>query len=311
MLRYKAFGRAVRSVFVAAMVLMLFLSPQVVKAQSVQLLVDVPVPPEQISRLDERSNYIVDNFWKRLNFKGAFSAKDRMEATLGQFFSVVPYASADTVFAAIDFLIKGVEKADAKNLVPLAAMAEHLCGTDTSEYASEQLMLPFAQAVANSKKVKGPEKERYAAMAKRMANSRLRVAPADFTFVSPDGTTSHFNDVTQPTVLLFFYDPESFESRLARTRLGSNFVIKTLSENNMLKVVAIYPGEPTQAWKDDIDNLPDLWVIGAAPGIDEYFSIKRNPQMYFLNEDRIITDKDFGVDAILMYFDQFLKPQNN
>lgn len=277
-----------------------------VNAQDVQLLVDVPTPPQQIERLDERCNYIVDNFWKRLNFKGAFSARDRMEATLGQFLSVTPYASADTVFMAIDFLIKGVEKNDAKNLLALANMAEHWCVGDSAEYPSEELMLPFATAVANSKKIKGPEKERYALMAQRMANSRVGVAPADFAFTVPDGSTGRLSEVTAPTVLLFFYDPTDFDSRMARTRLGNNLVVKTLIDHNLLQVVALYPGDTTPEWQADVESMPDLWVIGSAPGIDEYFTLKRTPQLYFLDEDRKITDKDFSVDAALLYFNQFL-----
>lgn len=275
--------------------------------QQKQLLVDVPVPPEQITRLDERCNYIVDNFWKRLNFKGAFSSMDRLEATMEQFLSVTPYASADTVFMAIDNLIKGVEKADAKNVLPLAQIAERLCGTDTSEYASEELMLPFAQAVANSKKIKGEPKEYYASMAQRLANSRVGVVPADFAFTVPDGTTARLSEVTEPSVLLLFYDPADFESRLARTRLGNDFVVKTLSDHGLLKVVAIYPGRPDSEWLADTDGIPANWVIGAAPDIDQWFTIKRKPQLYFLDEDRVITDKNFSVDAAILYFSQFIK----
>lgn len=279
----------------------------VTRGQEVQLLVDVPTPPDQITRLDERCNYIVDNFWKRLNYKGAFSSMERMEATMAQFLSVTPFATADTVHMAIDMLIGGVEKADAKNLIPLAQMAERLCGTDTAEYASEELMLPFAEAVARSKKLKGPEKERFATMAKQLENSRRGVAPKDFTFVVPDGTTEKFSDIAEPTVLLIFYDPEDFDSRMARMRLGNDFVIKTLTSHNLLKVIAIYPHAPNDKWEEDIENMPNSWVIGAAPGIEEWFTIKKLPQMYFMDEERVITDKDFSVDAALLYFGQFLK----
>lgn len=281
------------------------------KAQDVQLLVDVPVPSDQLTRLDERCNYIVDNFWKRLNFKSAFSAQERMEATLAQFFSVTPYASADTVFRAIDMLTSGVEKADAKNLVTLAQMAERLCMGDSAEYASEDLMLPFARAVAASKKVKSPEKARYAAMARRLQNSRLGTVPSNFEFTVPDGSKALFSDITEPTVLLFFYEPDCLDCRLARTRLGNDFVVKTLISHNLLKVVAIYPGEPDETWLADIESMPDQWVIGAAPDIDLDFTIKRSPQLYFLDENRKITDKDFSVDAAIMYFSQFMRPQNN
>ncbi len=280
-------------------------------AQDVQLLVDVPVPSDQLTRLDERCNYIVDNFWKRLNFKSAFSAQDRMEATLAQFLSVTPYASADTVYRAIEMLTTGVEKADAKNLVTLAQMAERLCGTDSAEYASEDLMQPFAQAVANSKKVKSPEKARYAAMARRMQNSRLGTVPSNFSFTVPDGSKAMFSDITEPTVLLFFYEPDCLDCRLARTRLGNDFVVKTLIAHKLLKVVAIYPGEPDETWQADIESMPDQWVIGAAPDIDLDFTIKRTPQLYFLDENRKITDKDFSVDAAILYFSQFMRPQNS
>lgn len=276
-------------------------------AQNVQLLVDVPTPPEQITRLEERCNYIVDNFWKRLNFKNAFSSLDRMEATLGQFLSVTPYATADTVFMAIGNLISGVEKANPKNLVTLAGMAEKWCYTDSAEYRSEELMLPFAQAVADSKKIKGPDKDRYTRMAQQLRNSRHGVIPADFSFTVPDGSTARFSDVTEPTVLIFFYDPHDIDCRLARTRLGNDFVLKTLSDHNLLRVVAIYPGQPDETWQQDIESMPARWVIGAAPGIDEWFTISKMPNLYYLDEDRRITDKDFSVDAAIAYFGQFLK----
>lgn len=276
-------------------------------AENTPLLVDVPVPPAEIQRLDERCNYIVNNFWKRLNFKGAFSSQERMEATLGNFLAVTPYATADTVHMAIDFLIKGVEKADAKNLVPLARMAERWCGTDTSAYASEELMLPFAQAVANSKKAKADEKAYFGNMARRMANSRKGVRPADFTFTTPGNTTGKLSDITEPTVLIFFYDPNDFNARLARTRLGNDFVVKKLIEHNLLKIVAIYPGQPDADWEADIESMPQGWIIGAAPEIKNEFTISKMPHLYFLDEDRIITDKDFSVDAAILYFGQFLK----
>ena len=279
-------------------------------AQTTDLLVDVPVPPAEIQRLDERCNYIVDNFWKRLNFKGAFSSQDRMEATLAQFLSVTPYATADTVHMAIDRLIAGVEKADAKNLLLLAQMAERLCGTDTSAYASEELMLPFARAVATSKKIKGPEKDYYASMARKLTNSRRGVAPADFSFTTPGNSTGKFSDITEPTVLLFFYDPDNFQARLARTRLANDFVVKTLTDHNLLKVVALYPGEPDSTWMADVETMPSGWIIGASPQLSDMFTIKTMPQLYYLDEDRIITSKDFSVDAAILFFSQFLQKRN-
>ena len=300
-------GGIITYIFPLMFFVALSLNFQQSRAQNVELLVDFPTPPDQITRLDERCNYIVDNYWKHFNFKGAFSSLERMDATLGQFLSVTPYATADTVHAAINTLIRGVEKANAKNLIPLAQMAQKWCGTDSAEYQSEELMLPFAQAVADCKKLKGSEKEYYAAMAKRLTNSRTGVAPADFEFVSSDGSGGRLSEITEPTILLMFYDPDDFGSRVARTRVGNDFVVKTLTQHKLLKVGAIYPGQPSQKWIEDLEGMPDDWVTGAAPGIDEWFTIRSYPQYYYLDENRVITDKDFSTDAILIYFNQFLQ----
>lgn len=299
-------NRCRQAAFAAVMAVVL-LSGRLTQAQTTNLLVDVPVPPDEIQMLDERCNYIVDNYWKRLNYKGAFSSLERMDATLGQFFALTPYASRDTVEMALNSLITGVEKADAKNLVTLARMAERWCATDTAEYASEDLMLPFARAVAESKKVKGPEKEYYAAMARRMSNSRRGVAPADFEFYTPGKAKGRLSDITDPTVLLFFYDPDNIDCRLDRIRLGNDLVVKILLQNSLLKIVAVYPGEPDEKWEKDAADMPDGWIIGAAPGIDKDFTIKKLPDLYFLDQDRVITDKDFSTESAIRYFGQFAR----
>lgn len=274
------------------------------------LLVDIPKVPERIERLDERCNYMMMKFWERANLKSVFSSPDKLDATFGQFLAYAPYATADTVRLAIDNLIKGIEKADAKNLAKLGALAEKWCGHDTCEYASEELMMMFADGISKSKKFKGPEKARYQAMAKRLSNSRTGAIPGDFEFFYPDGTKGKFSDIESSSYLLFFYEPDCIDCRLGRTRLGQHYVIKTLQNHNLLKVIAIYPNEPDDQWKADIEAMPDNWIIVSSPDIDELFTITHSPEIYYLDKDRRIESKGFSVNTAIRYFDQFLNPQN-
>ena len=189
------------------------------------LVVPIPAVPEEMSRLDERCNYIVDNFWKNAAFKSAFSSLDKMDATV--------------VHQALETLITGVEKADAKNLIKLARMAEKWTGSDTAEYASEELFFPFVKAVATSKKVKDPEKARYQALYRQLNNSRQGARVADFSFTCPDGSTGKLSDVTSPSVLLVFYEPDCIDCRLAKARLSSDYVLPALVKSGVLSVIAI------------------------------------------------------------------------
>lgn len=266
------------------------------------LIVEIPTPPEYLTRLDQRCNYIVDNFWKRCNLKSAFSSLERLDATFGQFLAFTPYATADTVHMTIDNLIRGVEKANGKNLLPLAKIAEKWCLGDTAEYQSDELLYPFVKAVATSKKVKSPEKERFKALYRKMTNSRTGATVTNLTFTCPDGSQGSIDDIKTPHVLLYFYEPDCIDCRLARARLSADFILPTLIEANLLKIVAIFPGEPDDEWRADSESMPDGWVVGANPEIDMDFIIEHSPEIYYLDTSRKVIARNVSVDNALNAF---------
>lgn len=267
-----------------------------------KLLVTMPAPPDRLTRLDERCNYIVDNYWKTFNPKSSFSSLDRLDHTLGTFFTFTPYATADTVHQAIDYLIASVEKAGPNNLLTLAHYAEKWCGTDTSEYASEELYYPFVRAVALNKKVKGAERARYEHQFKQMEASRNGVVVPDFTFISPDGQRMHLADVTAPHVLLFFYEPDCIDCSLAKARLSADYVIQYMIRHNMLSIVALHPGVADGQWRESAASMPEGWIVGAMPDADDIFSIRHQPEIIYLDVDRRVQAKNVQVDNIIRAF---------
>lgn len=278
-----------------------------VRAQAVpELLVTMPTPPDNIERLDERCTYIVDRYWDTFNPKSSFSSLDRLDRTMEQFFSIAPYANAQAVHTAIDRLIEKVGKAKADNLVVLARYAEKWTQSDSAEYVSDEVYFPFVRAVATNKKVKSPEKARYALQYKQLSNSQKGMKPADFAFTRPDGTVGHLSEANTPYTLLFFYDPECTDCRLAKARLAADMVIPALIRNGSLTLMAIYPGDTTDEWRKDALTLPKEWTVGAYPEADSNFTMHLQPQYYFLDKDHTILVKDIPTDNILKAFSQFI-----
>ncbi len=274
------------------------------------LLITMPVPPSSMTTLQSRSSYIIDKYWDTFNPKSSFSSLGRLDYTLEQFFSIAPYASADTVYASIGKLVDKVNKAKPDNLVVLARIAEGKIAADTSEYISEEIYLPFVEAVATNKKVKSPEKARYVSQYQQLKNSMVGRQIADFEFTRPDGTKGHISDVKANNIILFFYDPDCSDCRLAKARLAADIAVPTYINAGALAVVAIYPGEPDAAFKDGAKDLPENWVVGAYPDADRYFTMRTQPQFYYLdNTDgrRKVSAKDIPVDNILMAFNEILK----
>jgi hypothetical protein len=271
-----------------------------------ELLVEMPVVPSSITMLDQRCNYIISHYWDKFNPKSSFSSLERMDKTFGQFVDITPYATADTVHMAINYLIDVVRKAKPENLVTLAQIAEHWVYADTAEYLSEEVYFPFVEAVATNKKAKGALRARYEAQYEQLLNSRVGAKVQPFSYTKPDGSKGTLADVTAPYILLFFYDPDCLDCRMAKARLAADYSLDKLIEANELAIMAIYPGDADSEWRADAEQLPQSWVVGAYPEADRKFTMRNQPEIYYLDKERTVRAKDIAVDNILSVFKQFV-----
>ena len=174
----------------------------------------------------------------------------------------------------------------------------------------EELYLPFVDAVANNKKVKGAEKARYQAQFRQLQNSMVGKNAPDFEFTRPDGTHGRLSDVKANNVVLFFYDPDCFDCRLAKTRLAADIAVPTYINAGVLSIVAIYPGDPSDPeFIENAKELPENWVVGAYPDADRLFTMRTQPQFYYLDNtdgQRVVKVKDMPVDNIINTFNMIL-----
>jgi len=261
-----------------------------------------PTVPDNLVSLTDRSNFFIENFWNHCNFKSAFSSKQKMGQAFNDFATFMPYADAEIVHKAINKLIKDVSK-NPKNLLTLGEMAEGTFYSDTASIVCDECYLPFAQAVANNRKISKADKARFEYQAKALGGSQVGMTAPDFTFTTPTGETGRLSDMpTGAYVLLFFNDPDCDECELARVRLAADFNLNDLIDNNLIKVVSIYPGEKTDEWVSKTDTYNKKWIVGAAPEIDEIYDMRNPPVIYYLNGDHVILSKTFAIDNLLEAF---------
>ncbi len=261
-----------------------------------------PVVPENLTTLSERSGFFIENFWNHCNFKSAFSSVSKMQKAFNDYIGLMPYAEAEVVHRSIDKLIKEVSK-NPKNLLTLAEMAEGAFYSDTAAIVCDECYLPFAQAVASNKKISKAEKSRFEYQAKALGGSQVGMTAPDFTFVTPTGEKGSLSDMPDGAyVLLFFNDPDCDECELARVRLAADINLNDLIDRNLIKVMSIYPGEPTDEWKASTSTYNPKWIIGSAPEIDEIYDMRNPPVIYYLNGTHKILSKTFAIDNLLEAF---------
>lgn len=261
-----------------------------------------PTVPDNLPTITDRSNFFMENFWNHCNFKSAFSSKAKMQGAFNDFVTFMPYADATVVHAAIEKLLKNVGK-NPQNLLSLAEMAEGALYSDTAKIVCDECYLPFAQAVADNRKISKQDKARFAYQAKALGGSQVGMKAPDFAYTTPDGTTGRLADLpTGAYVLIFFNDPDCDECELARVRLAADYNLNDLIDKGLIKVLSIYPGEPTDEWKAKTETYNKKWIVGAAPEVDEIYDMRNPPVIYYTNGDHTILSKTFVIDNLIEAF---------
>lgn len=282
-----------------------------VKAQNTNTLFPYPTAPDDIPSLMGKCNYLVYNFWDRCNIKESFSSLNRLNDAFGMWAGFMPYASADTVHLAIDNYIKKVEKVAPKSLPEVGRMARNWFHCDTAKYYSDELYMQFCEAVAKGKKVPNAEKAKYAAEYKVLSSSSIGQLVPAFSFTRPDGTKSDFGSVIASRVVLFINDPDCFDCTLAKARLSADNNTKSLIDAGLLKVVSIFPGEPTSEWRAEAEKYPSNWIVGACENLDEYFNLDVMPAIYWLDGRHKVIGKEIPIDNMIYLIQQINTQQNS
>lgn len=267
-----------------------------------------PTPPEALTTLSERTNYLVEHFWDRCNLKSAFSSRAKLAVAFRDYVSFMPYASSDTVHESINRLIDEVKR-NKNNLLTLGEIAESALYSDSAEVLSDELYIPFATAVASNKKIPGASRARFEHQARVLTNSQLgAIAPA-LPFETADGNKSDLSKVESPYILLFFNDPDCDDCTLVKARLAADYNTRQLIDKGILKIVSIYPDSPSDEWKNSVSLYPSTWVVGASEEADDTFDMRNAPVMYFLDKDRKIIAKNMVIDNVIYAFNMINNAQ--
>lgn len=280
-------------------ILTVFCCAQGAKAEN---LFVYPTPPDTMSTLQQRSDYYVSRFWDRCNFGSAMANPEMFNKSFGDWLALMPHASADTVHHAVDALLARFVKKGPETLA-LANMAENWMWSDTAQYHSDELYMPFLKAAVNHKKISNADKARYRAQLHILESSALGTVVPDFSFVRPDGTSGSLSDATPgSSILIFINDPDCDDCNLARVRLSADFNTRELIDNGKLTLISITPDEATDEWREAAAGYPANWIVGAMEDADTLFDLRYPPVFIYLDSDRKVLAKNLSIDHLLGAF---------
>ena len=257
-----------------------------------------PNIPENLTNLDDRSNYFVAHFWERCNLKSAFSAKDMLKKAFNDYIAIMPYAHLDTVNASVRALIKEVKK-NPQNLLTLGLMAQEALYSDSAQYWSDELYLLFARAVADNKKISKADRAKFEYHANVLEYSQEGMIAYNLPFENERKEKCHLNDISAPYIILFINEPDCDDCMIARVRLAANIKTRQLIDAGTLKIVSLSPCEADEEWRNAVAGYPEQWIKGASPEVDSYFDMKSTPCIYLLDQNHKILVKNVDINALI------------
>lgn len=257
--------------------------------------------PEELSSLNEKSDYLVEHFWDNMNFK-VQNAVD--QTALNHAFKVyatpLRFAEKSKASASVDKLIETISK-NPTLLIQFTKAAEENIYGPRSEAWIDEVYIKFLQALVKNKKIQQPRKEKYAKQLAMLEASTLGNKAPTFTFENLKGGESSYFPMTTPSILIFA-DPSNTDWRLARLRLETNAHLNQAVEKGKINVLFIVP-DKNDSWKDEVANYPQRWTLGYAENIGEKIDVRAAKSslyfasVWFVGSDGKIAMKNVPIEA--------------
>lgn len=258
----------------------------------------LPIVPDTMA-FNNRIDYLVTHYWDFCDLKKAFSAKQKMITAFQEYLDLMPMASRDAALASIEKFIKSIEsKPD--NILTITSAAEDYIHSDTAQYYSDEIYLPFAKAVATNKKISSAQKARYEHQYKILSNSMVGSQFPDIQFVNRDNQTQSLYADSAKIVLIYFFEQDCSDCSLTKIRLDADINTTKLIDAGTLKIIAISPTTPDGEFFERVKSYPEKWTVGASPMIDETIDIRSVPSFYVLDDTHKIYGKNLNLDQVLL-----------
>lgn len=260
-------------------------------------LFDYPVAPDSINSLEAKSTYVVQNFWKGMDFK----TKQAVDQTaLNHAFEVFvsPMRWSDTKVneAAVAEILPLLQKNPILSL-QFTKAAEQALYSDRAITWDDKLYLQFIDNLLKTKKVPEGRLERYKHHKTVLENSLIGSTPRRFDYVDVNGKKSHFQPDGIITVIEFG-DPGCDICRYAKLKMETDVTFSRLVEKGLVSVLFIIP-DGEEGWQNELTDISPRWHVGTSENITDIYDIRTSPSFYVIDGEGKIMAKNIPYDVAM------------
>ncbi|MDR2775462.1 MAG: DUF5106 domain-containing protein [Tannerella sp.] len=268
------------------------------------------VPPAVITEPQERADYLITHFWDKFNFRDTMYAHvpDITEQAFVDFIALFPHASSyDKISGGVKRLLTSAE---VENVMYnyFCSLAERYLYEPNSPMRNDEYFIPFLEHIVDLPKISDVKKVRPRHLLELAYRNRAGSKAEDFVYTTASGKTGRLYDLSAKYLLLMFYNPDCVECQRTTEILKQSPAVADAVSSGRLKVLAVYPDENLEAWKNHQKDIPLSWVNAYDKSLNiknnEIYDLKAIPTLYLLDKDKKVILKDTSTGDIHEYLDR-------
>ena len=273
-----------------------------------------PIPPVIMTSPQDRAGFMIAHYWDKFEFTDTMycHAPEITEQAFVDFLALFPYATNSKVTEGVKNMLDAAE-ADETMYNYFFRLAGKYLYEPNSRMHNDEFYIPFLEHVVASHKVSEEHKIRTQHFLQLAYRNRTGSKAEDIVFTTASGSTGRLYNISAPYLLLMFFNPDCAECKKTTDELKKSAIITAAVASGMLKILAVYPDENIEIWREHLQEIPPSWINGydetQVIKTHEVYDLKAIPTLYLLDENKKVILKDTHVDYLNDYLSKITSSQ--
>jgi len=253
----------------------------------------VPKAPEVMTE-DQKDAYVRLHFWDNFDFQnesiyaGSVSIREYFNA----YAKLLAKNPTDSLSTA-----RMMEKASANKMSMefFSSLADTYFHDPNSPYRSDEHYIPVLKVLIDSPLSSDEDKTKYKEILAMVSTNRLGKKANDFRFISREGDRRLYS-LDSEYILIYFNNPGCEMCKIVTEEMVNSAYLDMMVETERLTILAVYPDEDLEAWREYRGDFPDTWINSYNPDKEienlRTYNLNAIPSLYLLDRDKRVVLKD-------------------
>ena len=267
-----------------------------------------PIPPVMMTNPRDRADYLTTRYWNNFDYTDTmYCHSEFTEQAFSEFIYIVSLASYGKVSEGVKKLLDSAEVNEVMYNY-FYKQGEKYLYDPNSPTRNDEFFIPFLEHIVTSSKVMEESKIRPRLLLQLAYRNRVGSRAEDIVYTTESGRSGRLYTISARYILLMFYNPDCMECQLTTNELKSSSVITSAVSSGRLKVLAVYPDENMDIWRNHLNDFPSSWINGYDKSLvirtNQTYDLKAIPTLYLLDENKHVILKDTSVGHLHDYLEQ-------